>query len=78
MVYNKTCVKRLPSNDLKLIFNTNYRLVQVKSIVEWILFSLITLPFVIKIFILSIFEWLFNTGSTEHTILQCEISLKDV
>ena len=39
---------------------------QVKSIAEWehpaILSTFIKLPFVIKIFVLSIFEWPFYTG----------------
>ena len=41
---------------------------QVKSITECsnsvILLTIIMLPFVIKIFVLSIFEWPFYTGST--------------
>ena len=53
---------------LKLVFKTNYLLMLVKSIAEcskWhsaILLTLIKLPFVIKIFVLSIFEWPFYTG----------------
>ena len=45
----------------KSAFKTNYRLMQVKSIAECsaILLTFIKLPFVIKIFILSIFEWPF-------------------
>ena len=48
-------------NDRKLIFKTNYRLMQVKNIAEHsaILWIFIKLPFVIKIFVLSIFEWPF-------------------
>ena len=42
--------------DLKLVFKTNYRLMQVKSICN-ILSTFIKLPFVIKVFVLSIFEW---------------------
>ena len=38
----------------------NYRFMQVKSIAK----CSIKLPFVMKIFVLSIFEWLFNTGFT--------------
>ena len=59
-----------------MIFKTNYRLMQVKSIAECstehssILSTFIKLPFVIKIFILSIFEWPFYTGFTEY-ILSC-------
>ena len=42
----------------KLVFKTNYRLMQVKSIAKCsqILTTFIKLPFVIKIFILSVFE----------------------
>ena len=68
--YSKTCGKRPLSKDRKFIFKTNYRLMQVKSIAECslehsaILLTFIKLPFVIKIFILSIFEWPFYTGFT--------------
>ena len=45
----------------KLVFKTNYGLMQVKSIAEHsaILSNFIKLWFVIKIFVLSIFEWPF-------------------
>ena len=43
-------------------------LTQVKNIAEWehsaILLTFIKLPFVVKIFILSNFEWPFNTAFT--------------
>ena len=55
----------------KLIFKTDYRLMQVKSIAECskgehsaILSTFINLPFVIKISVLSIFEWPLTTGFT--------------
>ena len=48
--------------EQNLFFKTNYRLMQVKSIA--ILSTFIKLPFVIKIFLLSIFEWPFYTGFT--------------
>ena len=53
----------------KLVITTNYRLMQVKSIAEClehsaILSTFIKLPFVIKIFVLSIFEWPFYTCFT--------------
>ena len=61
----------------KLVFKTNYRLMQVKRIAECsmehsaILSTFINLPFVI--FVLSIFEWPFYTGFTvfvrENTLL---------
>ena len=68
-VYSKTCVKRPLSKRPKLVFKTNYCLMQVKSIAECskdsaILLTFIKLPVVIKIFVLSIFEWLFYTGLT--------------
>ena len=33
-LYSKTCVKRPPQKDRKLVFKTNYRLMQVKSTAE--------------------------------------------
>ena len=44
---------------------------QVKSILEHsaILSTFIKLPFVIKIFVLSNFEWLFYTGFTIYVML---------
>ena len=67
--YSKTCVKQPFSKRLKLVFKTNFRLMQVKSIAECskhsaILSTFIKLPFVIKIFVLPIFEWPFYTGFT--------------
>ena len=56
-----------------MIFKTNYRLTQVKSITECsrehsaILSTFIKLPFVIKTFVLSIFQCPFYTGFTVHT-----------
>ena len=43
-----------------MVFKTNYRLMQVKCLAE----CSIKLPFVIKIFVLSIFEWPFYTRFT--------------
>ena len=40
-----------------------------------ILLTFIKLPFVIKIFVLSIFEWQFYTGFTVPQISNCEYSL---
>ena len=58
------CKTATPQKDRKLFFKTNYRLMQVKNIAECskgehsaILSTFIKLPFVMKIFILSIFEW---------------------
>ena len=49
-----------------MVFKTDYRLKQVKSIAEHsAMFStFIKLPFAIKIFVLSNFEWPFYTGFT--------------
>ena len=47
-----------------MVFKTNYRLMQVKREHSAILSTFIKLPFVIKIFVLSIFEWQFYTGFT--------------
>ena len=64
--YSKTCVNGHPQKDRKLVFKINCCLTQVKSIAEWehsaILSTFIMLPFVIKIFVLSICEWPFYTG----------------
>ena len=60
-----------------MVCKTNYRLMQVKSTAKCskgsrehsaILSTFIKLPFGIKIFVLSIFEWLFKTGFTALTI----------
>ena len=56
--------------DQKLVFKTDYHLMQVKSIAECssehsaILLTFIKLPFVFKTFVLSIFEWPLKTGFT--------------
>ena len=63
---------------LLLVFKTNYRLKQGQKISlnagqkncrmhSAILSTFIKLPFVIKSFVLSIFEWLFYTGFTVPT-----------
>ena len=71
MMYSKTCVKRPLSNDQKLVSKTYYRLIQgqkycriLQGEQSAILLTLIKLPFVIKIFVLSIFEWPFYPGFT--------------
>ena len=64
-LYNsKTCVKWLLSKDQKLVFKTNHRLMQVKREHSAIHSTFIKLPFVIKIFLLSVFEWSFYTCFT--------------
>ena len=53
-----TCLKQRSIRRPKMVFKNDYLLTQVKSIAEWdhsaILSTLIKLPFVIKIFVLSI------------------------
>ena len=70
MNYSKTCVKWPFSKRQKIGFQDQlslnagqkyYRMLQGHSA---ILLTFIKLPFVIKIFVLSIFEWLFYTGFT--------------
>ena len=64
-VYSKTCLKRPLKKTPKLVFKTDYPLMQVKSIAESaILSTFIKLLFVIKICVLSIFEWQLKTGFT--------------
>ena len=70
-MYSKTCVKRpLPKrpkigfqDQLQLNAGQKYcRMLQGEH--SAILFTLIKLQFVIKLFVLSIFEWMFYTGFT--------------
>ena len=71
--YSRTCVKRPLTKRPKIGFQDqillnpgqNYcRMLQVKH--SAILLTFIKLPFVIKIFVLSIFEWPFYTGFTVY------------
>ena len=68
--YSKICLKRPLKKKTKMVFKTDYRLMKVKSIAECskehsaILSTFIKLPFVIKICVLSIFEWPLKTGFT--------------
>ena len=62
--------------DQKLVFKTDYRLMQVKSIakcskgsISAILLTFIKLPFSIKTFVFSILEWLLKTGFTVKPVL---------
>ena len=69
--YSKTCVKGLLSKRLKIGFQDQlllnagqkyFRMLQGEH--SAILLTFIKLPFVIKIFLSSIFEWPFYTGFT--------------
>ena len=58
--YSKTCVTRSLSKGPKMVFKTNYRLMQGRSKVlqnAATLSNFIKLPFVIKTFVVSIFKW---------------------
>ena len=60
--YSKPVLNDHSQKDKKLVLKTKYHLMQVKSIAECsqhsaILSTFIKLPFDIKIFVLSIFEW---------------------
>ena len=70
-MYSKTCLKRPPSKRPKIVFqyqlplNAGHkycRMLQGEH--SAILLAFIKLPFVIKIFVLSILEWPFKTGFT--------------
>ena len=71
LMYSKTCVKQPLSKRPKVVFQDqlsldagqkNCRMLQGEH--SAILATFIKLPFVIKIFVLSIFEWPFYTGFT--------------
>ena len=67
--YSKTCVKRQKigfQDQFSLNAGQKYcRMLQGEHLEHSaILSTSIKLPFVIKIFVMSIFEWLFNTGFT--------------
>ena len=77
-IYSKTCVKQPPQigfqDQLSLNAGQKYcRMLQVGH--SAILSTFIKLPFVIKIFVLSIFEWTFYTGFTVLSILVVKIFL---
>ena len=68
--YSKTCVKRTLSKILKsgfqdqLSLNAGQKYCRMPLEHSAILLTFIKLPVVIKIFVLSIFEWLFYAGFT--------------
>ena len=71
--YDTTCLNRPLKKKTQIGFQDRLsHNALVKSIVEWehsaILSTFIKLPFDIKIFVLSIFEWLFYTGFTKITV----------
>ena len=69
-IYSKTCIKQplKKKEDQKLPFEIYYCLMQVESIEECSPSIFIKLPFVIKTFVLSIFEWPLKTAFTVHSV----------
>ena len=71
--YSKTCVKRPLSKRPKIVFryqlklNAGQKYCRMLPLHSAILLTFIKLPFVIKIFVLSIFEWQFYTDFTVFT-----------
>ena len=70
-IYSNTCVKGHSQKDGKLVFKTNLSLnagqkycIKLQGEHSAIPSTFIKQPFVILIFLLSIFEWLFYTGFT--------------
>ena len=57
-----------------MVFKTDYCLMQVQREHSAIVSTFIKLPFVIKTFVLSIFEWPF-TGFTVHKMAKCPLKL---
>ena len=72
--YSKTCLKRQSNWTPKLVFNTDYGLMQVKCIAECSKRSILQYfqpsfsYYSIKTFVLSIFKWLLKTDFTIHHI----------
>ena len=66
--YSKTCVKRPLSQRLKIGFQDQLLLNAGQKEHSAIPLTFIKLPFVIKIFVLSIFEWSFYIGFTVYAI----------
>ena len=68
MTYSKTCVKlplsKRPRFQDQLSVNAGQKYCRMGAFCSAILLTFIKLPFVIKIFVLSIFEWPFYTGLT--------------
>ena len=76
-IYSKTCVKQPLSKIMKIGFQDQLwlnagqkycRMLQGEH--SAIVLTFIKLPFVIKIFVLSIFEWPFYTGFTVHCLMK--------
>ena len=72
----RTCVNG-HSPKTKMVFKTDYRSIQVKSMLQGehfeILSTFVKLPFVITTFVLSIFEWPFYTCFNVHHYIKALI-----
>ena len=75
-MYSKTCVKQLFSKRLKIVFQDQISLNEGQKYFRMlplehsaILLTFIKLPFVIKIYVLSIFEWSFYTGFAVYVVI---------
>ena len=73
MNYSKTCLKRPLKKKTKIGFQARLLLICRSKVLQnaprehsAILSAFIKLPFVFKIFVLSIFEWPLKTGFTVH------------
>ena len=62
------------SKDQKLVFKTDFDIMQVKREHSAILSTFIKLPFVFKIFVLSILEWPLKTGFTVPHLSLAQVS----
>ena len=62
VAYSKTCVKRPLSKRQKIGFQDQLSLNAGQKYCRMRLSTFVKLPFVIKIFVLSTFEWPFYTG----------------
>ena len=81
--YSKTCLKQPLKKKTKNVFKTDYRLMAVQKYCRMlqgehsaILLTFIKLPFVIKIFVLSIFEWPLKTGFVVIINMKSRMNLK--
>ena len=79
-MYSKTCVKRPLSKRPKIGFQDNLSLNAGQKccrMLQWehsaIVLTFIKLPFVIKTFVFSIFEWPFYTGFTVSLTVKFEL-----
>ena len=75
--YSEPFLNGHSQKERKIVLKTNYYLMKVKSVAECILQYFrpsLSYPFVIKIFVLSMFEWPLKTGFTVFFDLQFSTS----